>query len=125
MTKASNVGSPDTHRKLGVKYFVFVWPLFFAICFGLGYPSLSRYDPRQVEGLSDVANYYQLATGEDHARATDQKGHDFELGPRQLDQRATDAGFSRFEVHLQRTVGVVEARSEVGLRPRFEAVGPT
>ncbi|HZE64271.1 MAG TPA: hypothetical protein VE056_10340 [Pyrinomonadaceae bacterium] len=65
MTKASNVGSSNTHRKLGVKYFVLVWPLFFAICFGLGYPSLSRYDPRQVEGLSDAANYYQLATGED------------------------------------------------------------
>ena len=47
------------------KHFLLVWPLFFAICFGLGYPSLSRYDPRQVEGLGDAANYYRLATGED------------------------------------------------------------
>jgi hypothetical protein len=50
---------------LGGKHFLLVWPLFFAICFGLGYPSLSRYDPRQVEGLGDSANYYRLATGED------------------------------------------------------------
>ena len=47
------------------KHFLLIWPLFFAICFGLGYPSLSRYDPRQVEGLGDAANYYRLATGED------------------------------------------------------------
>jgi hypothetical protein len=65
MTRASDVGSSNAHRKLGVKYFVLVWPLFFAICFGLGYPSLSRYDPRQVEGLSDTANYYWLVTGAD------------------------------------------------------------
>jgi hypothetical protein len=65
MTRASNVSSSDSDRKLGVKYFLLVWPLFFTICFGLGYPSLSRYDPRQVEGLGDAANYYRLATGED------------------------------------------------------------
>lgn len=65
MTRASDAGFSNAHRKLGIKYFVLVWPLFFAICFGLGYPSLSRYDPRQVEGLSDAANYYRLVTGED------------------------------------------------------------
>ena len=42
-----------------------LWPLFFAICFGLGYPTLRRYDPRTTEGLSDVWKYHALATGLD------------------------------------------------------------
>lgn len=65
MTTTSKVNSEGFNRELSVKSFLLVWPLFFAICFGLGYPSLSRYDPRQVEGLSDAENYYRLATGED------------------------------------------------------------
>lgn len=42
-----------------------LWPLFFAICFGLGYPTLRRYDPRATEGLSDTSKYYALTTGAD------------------------------------------------------------
>ncbi len=37
--------------------------LFFLICFGLGYPTLNRYDPRQTPGLSDVQSYAALVTG--------------------------------------------------------------
>ena len=34
--------------------------LFFLICFGLGYPTLNRYDPPQIQGTSDSANYFNL-----------------------------------------------------------------
>ena len=37
-----------------------MWPLFFLICFGLGYAALNRYDPRQK--LPDAAVYAQIAT---------------------------------------------------------------
>jgi hypothetical protein len=52
-------------RPLGVRYFLIVWPLFFAICFGLGYPTLRRYDPRMTEGMSDTPKYYAITTGAD------------------------------------------------------------
>ena len=42
-----------------------LWPLFFAICFGLGYPTLRRYDPRTIEGMSDTAKYFAITTGAD------------------------------------------------------------
>ncbi len=42
-----------------------MWLLFFAICFGLGYPMLRRYDPRTTEGLSDAPKYYAIVTGAD------------------------------------------------------------
>jgi hypothetical protein len=37
--------------------------LFFAICFGLGYPGVSRYDPKQVEGLRDTRRYVAMLEG--------------------------------------------------------------
>jgi hypothetical protein len=37
--------------------------LFFLISMGLGYPTLSRYDPRSVPGLFDSIGYYSLVTG--------------------------------------------------------------
>lgn len=37
--------------------------LFFLIAWGLGYPVLNRYDPRQTPGLSDVRSYAALVTG--------------------------------------------------------------
>lgn len=37
--------------------------LFFAICLGLGYPGVSRYDPRQVEGLRDTRRYVAMLEG--------------------------------------------------------------
>ena len=36
--------------------------LFFLISFGLGYPTLNRYDPRQTPGLTDVQTYAALVT---------------------------------------------------------------
>jgi len=37
--------------------------LFFLIAWGLGYPTLNRYDPRETPGLSDVRSYAALVTG--------------------------------------------------------------
>lgn len=34
--------------------------LLFLICFGLGYPTLNRYDPTRIPGLSDSLQYYTL-----------------------------------------------------------------
>jgi hypothetical protein len=38
--------------------------VFFLIAFGLGYPILNRFDPRQTPGLSDVKTYSAMVTGE-------------------------------------------------------------
>ena len=48
-----------------MRYFILLWLLFFAICFGLGYPALQRYDPRRVAGLSDTYKYYATTTSAD------------------------------------------------------------
>ena len=37
--------------------------LFLLIAWGLGYPTLNRYDPRQTPGLTDVQSYAALVTG--------------------------------------------------------------
>ena len=34
--------------------------LFFLICFGLGYPTLNRYDPTKTQGTSDSTQYFNL-----------------------------------------------------------------
>lgn len=39
-----------------------LWIILFLICFGLGYPTLNRYDPRETGGLSDTQDYYVLVT---------------------------------------------------------------
>jgi hypothetical protein len=36
--------------------------LFFLICFGLGYPTLNRYDPSQVFGTNDSVHYFKVVT---------------------------------------------------------------
>lgn len=51
----------------GLKKFVILWPLFFLICGGLGYPSLRRFDPRVTPGLSDTIKYHALTTGADQS----------------------------------------------------------
>jgi hypothetical protein len=51
----------------GLKKFVILWPLFFMICGGLGYPSLRRFDPRVTPGLSDTIKYHALTTGADQS----------------------------------------------------------
>jgi len=52
-------------RFLTAKYFLLLWLLFFVICCGLSYPTLKRYDPRKVEGLSDTFKYYATTTAAD------------------------------------------------------------
>lgn len=42
---------------------VILWSLFFLICMGLGYPTINRYDPSSVPGLSDSLGYSSLVTG--------------------------------------------------------------
>jgi len=37
-------------------FFIFFWLIFF----GLGYPTLNRYDPRTIEGLSDSVHYLNI-----------------------------------------------------------------
>lgn len=37
-----------------------LWVLFFAICLGLGYPILNRYDPGKLPGTSDAADYCDM-----------------------------------------------------------------
>ena len=37
--------------------------MFFLIAFGLGYPTLNRYDPRAIPGLIDVRSYSAIVTG--------------------------------------------------------------
>jgi len=44
-------------------HWILLWGLFFLICFGLGYPSLNRYDPRLAAGLADSVQYYKLVEG--------------------------------------------------------------
>lgn len=43
--------------------FAALFCLFFVIAFGLGYPTLNRYDPRAVPGLVDVKSYAAMVTG--------------------------------------------------------------
>jgi len=50
---------PKTARH--IKHFLILWPLFFMICFGLGFQSLSRSDPRAV--LYDTRAYYDIVAG--------------------------------------------------------------
>ncbi len=52
-------------RALGIRNFLLLWPLFFAICFGLGYPTLQRYNPANTEGMSDTLKYLALTSGDD------------------------------------------------------------
>jgi hypothetical protein len=62
---ASSTPPAPQPRLRGLRYFLVLWPLFFAICFGLGYPTLQRYDPRTTEGMSDTPKYYAIAIGAD------------------------------------------------------------
>jgi hypothetical protein len=51
----------------GRRKFLILWPLFFMICGGLGYPSLRRFDPRLIPGLSDTIKYSAITTGADQS----------------------------------------------------------
>ena len=47
-----------------------LWPVFFVICFGLGYATLNRYDPSLLEGTSDARQYFKVVV--DGPRAADE-----------------------------------------------------
>src|SRR5208282_2550683 len=52
---------PDNQTKIARVASLFC--IFFLIAYGLGYPVLNQFDPRQMPGLSDVKNYAALVTG--------------------------------------------------------------
>src|ERR1700692_421814 len=54
----SPVNAKRTLRKAALLFSVF-----FLIAFGLGYPILNRFDPRQTPGLSDLKAYAAITTG--------------------------------------------------------------
>jgi hypothetical protein len=62
MQSISTLGPQSAENSLRQR--AMLWPLFFLICIGLGYPTLNRYDPRTVVGLYDTSAYYCLVTGE-------------------------------------------------------------
>jgi hypothetical protein len=39
---------------------ILLWVFFILVCFGLGYPTLNRYDPRTISGIIDSAAYYEI-----------------------------------------------------------------
>jgi hypothetical protein len=53
----------DKHAEITVAKLGSLFLLFFLIAGGLGYPVLSRYDPRQTPGLSDVKIYAEMVSG--------------------------------------------------------------
>jgi hypothetical protein len=60
------VTSLDTRLSLpNFRFWIIRWLLFFLICLGLGYAGVQRYEPRQIEGLSDAAVYYRMVAGEE------------------------------------------------------------
>jgi hypothetical protein len=64
------MASPDDKRaKVTASKLGSLFLLFFLIACGLGYPVLSRYDPRQTPGLSDVKIYAEMVTGTAGANA--------------------------------------------------------
>jgi len=40
------------------------WLLFFVIALGIGYPAVSRFDPRNVPGCADAGKYYEMVVGD-------------------------------------------------------------
>ncbi len=66
MQTSNSTGVPAQHLPAyNFKSFLLLWPLFFAICVGLGYATLHRYDPRKTPGLSDTYKYYALTVDAD------------------------------------------------------------
>jgi hypothetical protein len=55
--------APSGSAAISIWSWLLLWSLFVIICFDLGYPTLNRYQPSRVEGLSDSAIYYQMVTG--------------------------------------------------------------
>ena len=54
---------PEVRFKISALRLTGLFCLFFSIAWGLGYPTLNRYDPRNIAGLTDVRGYAALVTG--------------------------------------------------------------
>lgn len=50
----------EPSSRIGLGRGILLWVLFFLICFGLGYATLNRYDPRATNGISDTIAYYEI-----------------------------------------------------------------
>ena len=49
-------------QRLNARRLVMLYVLFLLLSFGLGYPTLNRYDPTRVSGLADVKSYVAMVT---------------------------------------------------------------
>jgi hypothetical protein len=65
----------DSRTKIATARLALLFCVFFLIACGLGYPILSRFDPRQTPGLSDVKIYGSLVTGTATGTASPDAGH--------------------------------------------------
>jgi len=64
LTPMSGINTPGrVRRTLSPIRSAGLFALFFCISVGLGYPILNRYDPRNIEGMSDVSSYAAIASG--------------------------------------------------------------
>ena len=53
-----------SREKLSLSQLALCWLLFFAVCLGLGYATLGRFDPRNTAGLTDSIVYSRLVSSE-------------------------------------------------------------
>src|SRR4051812_36181065 len=60
--RALSTSSGIDHTRPRTSQTILLWLILFLICLGLGYPTLSRYDPRTTGGTSDSRHYYDLVT---------------------------------------------------------------
>jgi hypothetical protein len=67
MCAFGQVNTLDSTDRIGLVPAVLIWFLFFLICLGLGYPTVTRYDPR-ASGLADTIVYYDMVmTGDSNS----------------------------------------------------------
>jgi hypothetical protein len=63
MQQVNTAAAPSSKpARIKIAREITLWFLLFLICLGLGYPTLNRYDPRTVGGMSDSVWYYDLVT---------------------------------------------------------------
>lgn len=56
----------DLPIRLQLRHALPLWALFVVFCFGLGYPTLNRYDPGKTTGTSDAAEYCAMVRAPFH-----------------------------------------------------------
>lgn len=55
----------EGRTKISVLRLTGLFCLFLLIAWGLGYPTLNRYDPRDIPGLTDVSSYAAMVGGDE------------------------------------------------------------